>query len=77
MASDISVISKCKGCSHDKNHLVLQHVPQSPPSDNFLGAIKFVIANVKYYTKYVKSSLSTNSKIVVILVFLYSYSVKQ
>ena len=29
-------------------------------SDNFLGALKFVIANVKYYTKYVKSSLSTN-----------------
>ena len=49
---------------------------QLPPSDNFLGvlkskgALKFVIANVKYYTKYVKSSLSTNSKIVVILAFL-------
>ena len=43
----------------------------SPPaSDNFLGALKFVIANVKYYTKYVKSSLSTNSKVVVILTFL-------
>ena len=47
-----------------------------PPSDNFLGVLKFkgalksVIANVKYYTKYVKSSLSTNSKIVVILAFL-------
>ena len=40
------------------------------PSDNFLGALKFVIANVKYYTKYVKSSLSTNSKMVVILVIL-------
>ena len=38
-----------------------------PPSDNFLGALKFVIANVKYYTKDVKSNLSTNSKIVVIL----------
>ena len=35
---------------------------QWPPSDNFLGALKFVIANVKYYTKYVKSSSSTNSK---------------
>ena len=34
-----------------------------PPSENFLGAIKSVIADVKYYTKYVKSSLSTNSKI--------------
>ena len=33
-----------------------------PPSDNFLGALKFVIANVKYYTKYVKSRLSTNLK---------------
>ena len=33
-------------------------------SDNFLGALKFVIANVKYYTKYVKSSLPTDSKIV-------------
>ena len=43
---------------------------QSPPSDNFLGALKFVIANVKYDTKYVTSSLSTNSKIVVILAFL-------
>ena len=43
---------------------------QLPPSDNFLGALKFVIANVKHYTKYVKSSLSTNSKIVVILAFL-------
>ena len=41
-----------------------------PPSDNFLGALKFVIVNVKYDTKYVKSSLSTNSKIVVILAFL-------
>ena len=29
----------------------------------FLGALKSVIANVKYYTKYVKSGLSTNSKI--------------
>ena len=33
-----------------------------PPSENFLGALKFVIANVKYLTKYVKSSLSTDSK---------------
>ena len=33
------------------------------PSDNFLGTLKSVIANEKYYTKYVKSSLSTNSKI--------------
>ena len=33
-----------------------------PPSDNFLGALKFAIANVKYLTKYVKSSLSINSK---------------
>ena len=49
---------------------------QSPPGDNFLGALKFAIANVKYDTKYVKSSLSTNSKIVVIWHF-YSYSVKQ
>ena len=32
-------------------------------SENFLGALKSVIANVKYYTKYVKSGLSTNSKI--------------
>ena len=32
------------------------------PSDNFLGALKFAVANVKYFTKYVKSSLSTNSK---------------
>ena len=46
------------------------------PSDNLLGALKskgplkFVIASGKYYTKYVKSSLSTNSKIVVILAFL-------
>ena len=42
---------------------------QSPPSDNFLGALKskrgakIRNSNVKYYTKYVKSSLSTNSKI--------------
>ena len=41
-----------------------------PTSDNFLGTLKFVIANVKYYTEYVKSSLSTNSNIVVILAFL-------
>ena len=40
-----------------------------PPSDNFLGALKsqrgakIRNSNVKYYTKYVKSSLSTNSKI--------------
>ena len=40
------------------------------PSDNFLAALKFVIPNVKYYTKYVKYSLSTNSKILVILAFL-------
>ena len=33
-----------------------------PPTDNFLGALKFAVANVKYLTKYVKSSLSTNSK---------------
>ena len=33
-----------------------------PPSEDFLGALKFVIANVKYLTKYVKSSLSTDSK---------------
>ena len=39
------------------------------PSDNFLGALKskrgakIRNSNVKYYTKYVKSSLSTNSKI--------------
>ena len=39
---------------------------QSPPSDNFF----LIIANVKYYTKYEKSSLSTNSKIVVIMAFL-------
>ena len=38
------------------------HGKQSP-SDNFSGAIKFIIANVKYYTKYVKSTLPTNSKI--------------
>ena len=42
----------------------------SPPSDNFLGALKLVIANVRYHTKYVKSSLSTDSKIVLILAFL-------
>ena len=42
---------------------------QSPPSDNFLGALKskrgakIRNSNVKYYTKYVKSSPSTNSKI--------------
>ena len=42
---------------------------QSPPSDNFLGSLKsqrgakICNSNVKYYTKYVKSSLSTNSKI--------------
>ena len=35
---------------------------QGPPSDNFLGALKFAIANAKYLTKYIKSSLSTNSK---------------
>ena len=40
------------------------------PSGNFLGALKFLIANLNYYTKYVKSSFATNSKIVVILVFL-------
>ena len=40
------------------------------------GALKFISANVKYCTKYVKSSLTTNSKIVVILAF-YSYSIKQ
>ena len=40
------------------------------PSDNFLGALKLVTGNVKYYAKYVKSGLSTNSKIVVILAFL-------
>ena len=40
-----------------------------PPSDNFLGALKsqrgakIRNSNVKYYTKYVKSSLSTNSKV--------------
>ena len=40
-----------------------------PPSDNFLGALKsqrgakIRNSNLKYYTKYVKSSLSTNSKI--------------
>ena len=45
-----------------------------PPSDNFLGALKFVIANVKYYTKYVKSSFSTKSKIVVILAFLNNWT---
>ena len=43
---------------------------RAPPSDNFLGALKFVIANVKYHKKYVKPSLSTNSKIKVILAFL-------
>ena len=42
---------------------------QSPPCDNFLGALKSQRgakvrnSNVKYDTKYVKSSLSTNSKI--------------
>ena len=36
----------------------------APPSnDKLLGALKFVIANVQCYTKYMKSSLSTNSKI--------------
>ena len=41
----------------------------SAPSDNFLGALKsqrgakIRNSNVKYYTKYVKPSLSTNSKI--------------
>ena len=34
-----------------------------PPSEKFLGALKLVIANVKYLTKYVKSSLSTDSKL--------------
>ena len=40
-----------------------------PPSDNFLGALKskrgakIRNSNVKYYTKYVKTSLSTSSKI--------------
>ena len=54
------------------------HVP--PPSDNFLGALKskegakFVIANVKYYTKYVKSIFSIKSKIVVILAFLNNWT---
>ena len=33
-----------------------------PPSEDFLGALNFEIANVKYLTKYVKSSLSTDSK---------------
>ena len=33
------------------------------PIENCLGALKSVIANVKYCTKYVKSGLSTNSKI--------------
>ena len=47
---------------------------RAPPSDNFLGALKFVIANVKYYTKYVKSSFSTKSKIVVILAFLNNWT---
>ena len=28
--------------------------PPPSPSDNFLGALKFAIANVKYYKKYVK-----------------------
>ena len=42
----------------------------TPPSDKFLGALKskrgakIRNSNVKYYTKYVKSSLSTISKIV-------------
>ena len=44
--------------------------PPPPPSDKFLGELKFVIANVKDHTKYVKSSLSTNTKIIVILAFL-------
>ena len=41
-----------------------------PPSDKFLGALKskrgakIRNSSVKYYTKYVKSSLSTISKIV-------------
>ena len=42
------------------------------PSENFLGALKFVIANVKYITKYVKSNLSTDSKW-----HFCSYSMKQ
>ena len=43
---------------------------QWPPSDKFLGALKskrgakIRNSNVKYYSKYVKSSLSTISKIV-------------
>ena len=43
---------------------------QWSPSDKFLGALKSIRgakirnSNVKYYTKYVKSSLTTISKIV-------------
>ena len=40
-------------------------------------ALKFVIANVEYCTKYVKSSLSTNSKIfkdIVILAFVLLFN---
>ena len=37
--------------------------PVGGPSENFLRALKSVIANVTYYTKYVRSGLSTNSKI--------------
>ena len=44
------------------------------PNANFSGALKFVIANVKYYTKYFKSGLSTNSKIVVVLAFLQLFN---
>ena len=46
------------------------------PIEIFKAVLKFVIANVKNNTKYVKSGLSTNSKIVVILE-TFSYSIEQ
>ena len=36
---------------------------QRSPSEKFLGVLKSAVANVKYYTKYVKSGLSTNSEV--------------
>ena len=36
--------------------------PPPPPSDNFLGALKFVIVNVKYHTKICKVQLVNKFK---------------
>ena len=49
----IFVASPCEKVSIVPDQWHRDHAPP-PPSDNFLRALKFAIANVKYYKKYVK-----------------------